>query len=70
MSQRYTCLDTIEDLLENFDRRYGNKTRSEQLQILNQALADIEVLTSQRPTPAGNTKGSLKHDLEMKIRFL
>ncbi len=70
MSQRYYTLDTIEDLLENFDRLYGNKPIERQKAELNQALADIKEIRSRGATLHGNTRNSLKRDIEEKLRYL
>lgn len=70
MSQRYYTLDTIEDLLDNFSRLYGNKPVERQIAELNQALADIEVVRSRGTTPQGNNRQSLKKALEEKLRYL
>lgn len=70
MSQLYYTLDTIEDFLENFDRLYGKKPADAQKAALNQALADIKVLSSRGATNQGNTRGSLQRDIEERLRYM
>lgn len=70
MSQMYYTLDTIEDFLDNFDRHYGKQRPETQKAALNQALADINILSSRGATSQGNTRVSLKRDIEEKLRYL
>lgn len=70
MSQVYYTLDTIEDFLDNYDRECGFKTPEEQKAALNQALADINVLSTRGATMQGGTRASLKRDIEEKLRYL
>ncbi len=70
MSQRYYALDSIENLLEEFDRLYGNKPVERQKAELNQALADIAEIRSRGTTLKGNTRSSLKKQIEEKLRYL
>lgn len=70
MSQQYYTLDTIEDFLDNFDRLYGKQRTEVQKAALNQALADINVLSTRGATVQGSTRTSLIHDIEERLRYL